>query len=241
MADALVCWQGDRADQRALEQQPDWSGLKGIDGLWPLLAQSHGTLTAVEAAHGPAPESLSFQALHERIGLVAACLAAQGIGAGDVVAQFAENGPRWLAVDQGLMRLGAANAVRGSQAPVEELAYILGDCGARALVLEDASLLEPLQAAGALAGLRFVLLLHGEVPATSAPVPLLSWQELLAGGVHRSAVLEPAEGPESRLATILYTSGTTGRPKGCPSLRPTCCTRCAPWVWPSLPSRASGC
>ena len=128
---------------------------------------------------------------------MAACLAAQGIGAGDVVAQFAENGPRWLAVDQGLMRLGAANAVRGSQAPVEELAYILGDCGARALVLEDASLLEPLQAAGALAGLRFVLLLHGEVPATSAPVPLLSWQELLAGGVHRSAVLEPAEGPEA--------------------------------------------
>ena len=55
MADALVCWQGDRADQRALEQQPDWSGLKGIDGLWPLLAQSHGTLSAVEAAHGPAP------------------------------------------------------------------------------------------------------------------------------------------------------------------------------------------
>ena len=149
MADALVCWQGDRADQRALEQQPDWSGLKGIDGLWPRLAQSHGTLMAVEAAHGPAPESLSFQALHERIAQVAACLAAQGIGPGDVVAQFAENGPRWLAVDQGLMRLGAANAVRGSQAPVEELAYILGDCGAKALVLEDASLLEPLQAAGA--------------------------------------------------------------------------------------------
>ena len=120
MADALVCWQGDRADQRALEQQPDWSGLKGIDGLWPRLAQSHGTLMAVEAAHGPAPESLSFQALHERIAQVAACLAAQGIGPGDVVAQFAENGPRWLAVDQGLMRLGAANAVRGSQAPVEE-------------------------------------------------------------------------------------------------------------------------
>ena len=44
-------------------------------------------------------ESLSFQALHERIGLVAACLAAQGIGAGDVVAQFAENGLagwRWI-------------------------------------------------------------------------------------------------------------------------------------------------
>ena len=133
MADALVCWQGDRADQRALEQQPDWSGLTGIDGLWPLLAERHGALTAVEAAHGSAPESLSFQALHERIAQLAACLAAQGISAGDVVAQFAENGPRWLAVDQGLMRLGAANAVRGSQAPVEELAYILGDCGARAL------------------------------------------------------------------------------------------------------------
>ena len=74
MADALVCWQGDRQDQRALEQQPDWSGLRGIDGLWPLLAERHGMLSAVEAAHGSAPESLSFKELHERIGKVAACL-----------------------------------------------------------------------------------------------------------------------------------------------------------------------
>ena len=102
--------------------------------------------------------SLSFQALHERIGQ-AACLAAQA-SAPVMWWRSSPSRPRWLAVDQDLMRLGAANT--GGQAPVEELAYILGDCGARALVLEDANL-EPLQAAGALAGLRFVLLLHGGV------------------------------------------------------------------------------
>ena len=151
MAEAWVRWQGDRGDQRALAGQPDWSDLQGIDGLWPRLARAHGPSPALDMAHGPAPELLSFEQLDQRIAAVAAALSRHGIGSGDVVALFAENGPRWLAVDQGLMRLGAAAAVRGSNAPIEELAFILQDCGAKALVLEDPSLLEPLRDGGALA------------------------------------------------------------------------------------------
>ena len=216
MAEAWVRWQGDRGDQRALSRQPDWSDLHGIDGLWPRLAREHGQLQALDMAHGPAPELLSFEELHQRIGAVAAGLARHGVTSGDVVALFAENGPRWLAVDQGLMRLGAAAAVRGSTAPVEELAFILQDSGAKALVLEDPSLLEPLRDRGALAGLHFVLLLHGQSSPGLTALPQLSWQSLMASAAAEPPLLKPYEGDESRIATILYTSGTTGRPKGVP-------------------------
>jgi len=221
MGQAWVRWGGDRQDQQALAAQPDWSDLSGIDGLWPRLAQRHGQLLALDQAHGPAAERLSFSQLHQRIGAVAASFQSLGVRAGEVLGLFAENGPRWLAVDQGLMRLGAAAAVRGSQAPLEELAFILADSQAVALVLEDPALVKPLQAAGALQGLRFVLLLQGEAAAAAAglpqplAMPLLDWPGFLALGEGR-ALLEPFVGPEQRLATLLYTSGTTGRPKGVP-------------------------
>ena len=47
MAEAWVQWRGDRMDQQALANQPDWSQLQGIDGLWPRLA--HDT----EWCYGP--------------------------------------------------------------------------------------------------------------------------------------------------------------------------------------------
>ena len=108
------------------------------------------------------------------------------------------------------MRAGAADAVRGAAAPVEELRYILEDCRATALVVQNIALWERLAlTAEQRSRLRFVLLLEGD------PVDgVLGWEPFLQSAAGQPS-LTSSHG-RNQVATVLYTSGTTGQPKGVP-------------------------
>jgi long-chain acyl-CoA synthetase len=214
---AAIRWTGTAADTAALAQRDDWRGVDGLHHLWPELARRHGEAVALEDPHAKPPIRLSYGALATAIEGAAAAFAALGVKAGEVVALFAENSPRWLITDQGLMRAGAADAVRGSGAPPEELRYILADCGAVALVVESAALFNALNlGADDLERLRFVLCLEGApAPLADDSRPSLDWDALERLGAASPPPPAPPAG-EERLATLLYTSGTTGQPKGVP-------------------------
>ena len=218
---AEVCWSASPDDRRALAAGPDWSQLSGLEQLWSPLAQRHGEAVALEAPHASPPQRYSFSELAAAIEAVAAGLFDLGLRCGEAVALLAENSPRWLVADQAVMRLGAADAVRGSSAPPEELRYIVADSGAVGLVLDSPALLQALALdPEQRATLRFVVLLTEQAPA-DPPTGLacFSWEQLLQRGAEALAASGSPPWPPAdpdRVATILYTSGTTGQPKGVP-------------------------
>ena len=111
-------WSPTVREQNALQHHGHVRSLQRVDAVWPWLADRHGSITALDAPHATHPERFSFGELAQRIATAAVAFRLEGVQQGDVVALFAENSPRWLVADQGLMRAGAADAVRGASAPV---------------------------------------------------------------------------------------------------------------------------
>ena len=214
--DVRARWIPTPREQAALAAHQHVDGLGRVDQIWPWLARHHGAVMAVDAPHATHPERFTYEELDARISVAAAGLRALGIQSGDVVGLFAENSPRWLVADQGLMRAGATSAVRGAAAPTPELLYILDDSAAVALVVQNADLWQRLELSPAQRGrLRCVIQLEGD-----ASEGVIGWEELLKLG-SEAPTLDPVAGRDAAsaaatTATILYTSGTTGQPKGVP-------------------------
>lgn len=131
------------------------------------------------------------------------------------VALFADDSPRWMIADQGIMTAGAADVVRGATADPAELVYILKDSGSVGLVVEDLSLLKRLRSSIEDLPIKFIILLSDEEPDSGEipTLPVVNFPQLLNRGGDYT-LRRPAVYGQDSLATLLYTSGTTGKPKG---------------------------
>ncbi|NEQ61820.1 MAG: long-chain fatty acid--CoA ligase [Moorea sp. SIO4A1] len=208
-----------------LKRVADYSSLESIPEIWPLAAQRFGSIIALQdphavGAHGAPASTLTYTQLQEQIEQFAAGLQSLGFqptldekGIPTRIALFADNSPRWLVADQGIMSAGAVNVVRSGQAERQELLYILEDSGSTAVVLENLKTLEKL--GDRLDGLpiELVILLSEEQPvSTGSSRQIVNYTQLMEAGASRS--LTKANHNRETLATLLYTSGTTGKPKG---------------------------
>ena len=139
---------------------------------------------------------------------VADALHELGVRRGEPVLLLSENRERWLLCDLALLALGSPDVPRGAEAPADEVAYIAEKVGARVAIVERPELLGRI--AGA-ARIEVTVLLTGTAPRA------LSFEELLAKarpGAEERFAARVAERSADEVASIVFTSGTTGRPKG---------------------------
>ena len=199
-------------EQTNLSQAIDYSHVQSIAEIWPIVAKKFPNQTALEDPHGTPQLTLTYGQLAEQIKQFAAGLQTLGIQPQDKIALFSDNQPRWLVADQGIMTAGAVDAVRGSQADKDELAYILEHSDSVAMIVQDQTTLDKLAENLADKNLRFIALLSDEMPQLETTAKLLNFSQLMELGA--GVDVKKVECDRANLATLMYTSGTSGRPKG---------------------------
>ena len=139
-------------------------------------------------------------------------LVALGLEPGDAVALLGETRPDWTLADAAILAAGLVVVpVYHTNSP-EECRYVVDHSEARAIILEDNEQLEKIEAVrDELPGLEHVVSMHDTGRSTT-----VADLRARAGEVEESVLTTRLEaiGPDD-VATIVYTSGTTGPPKGC--------------------------
>jgi 4-hydroxybenzoate-CoA ligase len=171
------------------------------------LAEGRGPSIAIECGD----ERVSYQQLAERVNRFGSALRARGIQPEQRVALILQDGPAFAYAFFGAIKIGAVPVPLNTLWRSKDYLHALRDSGARVLVISEALLREFVAIDRAwLPRLEHVVVV-GQPPAGAA-----SFDEWLAGG---SPALDAEPTHRDAMAFWLYSSGSTGGPKGCVHLQ----------------------
>jgi len=156
---------------------------------------------------------LSYGELEERSNALANALVRRGVARGDRVLVFGENSVEAVVAFWAVLKANAVVSVVNPLTKGDKLAYLLGDCRPSALIAD--AHLAPVFAGPArdAPSLKTVVVGGSFDPGAVASVPgVVSWDEALRG--EDTGRPPPRRNIDIDLAAIVYTSGSTGNPKG---------------------------
>jgi acetyl-CoA synthetase len=150
-------------------------------------------------------ERLTFGDLHERSARFAAVLRGLGVEAGDRVATLLPKSPALVVATLGIWRLGAVHVPLFTAFAAPAVAYRLDDCAAKVVVTDGANRAK----VGDAPGRRVVA-----VEAPDGQDPRAGDAPFWTAVDRAEPMVEPVWGTGDDLLILVYTSGTTGHPKG---------------------------
>lgn len=173
--------------------------LRDVVGLWP--GRGDDLFLVYE------DERRSFAEVADEVAALGAALVGRyGVRKGDRVAIAMRNLPEWVVAFAAVTAVGAVSVSLNGWWTADELAFGLEDSGASVLVADPERVERTAEACARLG----VAVVGVRLPDGETPAGVDRWEDVVILG----AELPPADVDPDDDATILYTSGTTGRPKG---------------------------
>ena len=171
-------------------------------------------------------EFISYKTVYENLIYCALAFQDLGIGKGSRVGLISDNRKEWLVADLALLSLGACDVPRGCDSMGSEIRFILSFAECEFSIFENSRQLEKvLEKVEEVKGLKTAILFESPTAsvlaeAKKAGIEVLEFEKLLEEGKKQGfekrnsieAIMETIK-PED-IATIIFTSGTTGTPKG---------------------------
>ena len=165
-------------------------------------------------------QTRTWREVGEIVREVALGLIALGRQKGETVALLSASRAEWVQADFAIFSAGCVTVPVYPSYPPDLVAYVIKDSGARTVFVEDAGqLAKVLEARDRIPQLEHIVVISG-YEATQPPKAVMTWETLRRMGrdgadAHKSTLAERVgtTGPED-IASIVYTSGTTGPPKG---------------------------
>jgi long-chain acyl-CoA synthetase len=166
-------------------------------------------------------QETSWRQYGQHVREVAAGLIALGLRRGDCVSIIAENRPEWLYSDLGIITAGGVTVGVYTTSSPEQCEYILNHCGSRFHIVEDEEQLDKvLRIRDRLPLLEQIMVIDLKGLRRFQDPKVISFDQLLAAGRKLEAI-QPGlvqrsleAGKPEDIAILVYTSGTTGPPKG---------------------------
>lgn len=136
-------------------------------------------------------------------------LNSKGINENDKISLFAENSPYWIVFEKTIQKANAISVLRGSSCPFAELDYIYDNSDSVAVITDSADIVRFFVNKE----LKFIIYYGEENIAEISSEKVLQYTNEALSSI-KPDFSSPKKIPEDKIASILYTSGTSGKPKG---------------------------